>query len=166
MVIQKKTARFLRRAALASGFLAIGIGAAAAGECPKDKMLLAPRSIESKDSVGVTRETLGLVDLKGWRNVGPLFLRTRLLKIAPGGIVPTHNHDDRPTLVYIVSGEIIEHNTYCLVPILWKAGEESREFGPGFGHWWENKGSVEVVLTSSDIVDQETVDLDKPDKDM
>jgi quercetin dioxygenase-like cupin family protein len=81
-------------------------------------------------------------------------------------IVPTHNHDDRPTLVYIVKGEIIEHNTYCLVPIVWKAGEESKEFGPGFGHWWENKGDTEVVLTSSDVVAQETVDLDKPDHDM
>ena len=82
-------------------------------------MSLFPCEIESKDSVGVTRETPGLIDLKGWCGVGPLFLRTRVLRIAPGGIVPTHNHDDRPTLVYIVKGEIIEHNTVCLVPILW-----------------------------------------------
>jgi quercetin dioxygenase-like cupin family protein len=142
----------------------LGTATARAGECPKDKILLTPRSIESKASVGVTHETLGLINLKGWRGVGDLFLRTRLLKIAPGGIVPTHNHDDRPALVYIVKGEIIEHNTYCLVPILWKAGEESREFGPGFGHWWENKGDTEVVLTSSDVVDQETIDLDKPNQ--
>lgn len=151
---------------LAGGLALAACGPSVAGECPKDKVLLTPRSIESKDSVGVTRETLGLVDLKDWRGLPALFLRTRLLKIAPGGIVPTHNHDDRPTLVYIVKGEIIEHNTYCLVPILWKAGEESREFGPGFGHWWENKGTQEVVLTSSDVVDKETVDLDMPNGDM
>jgi quercetin dioxygenase-like cupin family protein len=142
------------------------LSTARAGECPKDKMLATPRSIESRESVGVSRETLGLIHLKDWRGVGDLFLRTRKLTIAPGGIVPTHNHDDRPTLVYIIKGEIIEHNTYCLVPILWKAGEESREFGPGFGHWWENKSDTEVVLTSSDVVDQETIDLDMPEHDM
>ena len=153
---------------LALGVTVTGLnaGAALAGECPKDKILLAPRSIESKDSVGVTRETVGLIDLKGWHGVGALFLRTRILRIAPGGIVPTHDHTDRPALVYIVKGELIEHQTYCSVPILYKAGEESREFGPGFGHWWENKGTEEVVLTSSDVVDQETVDLDKPEMPM
>jgi len=114
----------------------------------------------------VTRETLGLVKLKGWRGTGDLFLRTRRLVIAPGGIVPTHEHDDRPTLVYFVSGEMIEHSTYCAVPITYKPGEISREFGPGFAHWWENKGSVPVVLTSTDIVDQETIDLDKPEAPM
>jgi quercetin dioxygenase-like cupin family protein len=139
---------------------------ALAGECPKGKILTTPRSIESKGSVGVTRETLGTVELQGWRGVGALFLRTRLLKIAPGGIVPTHSHDDRPALVYIVKGEIIEHNTYCPEPIVWTTGEVSREFGPGFGHWWENKSGSEVVVTSSDIVDQETLDLDKPAHDM
>jgi quercetin dioxygenase-like cupin family protein len=137
-----------------------------AGECPKDKVLAKPQSIESKDSVGVTRETIGLISLKNWRGVGDLFLRTRRLVVAPGGVVPTHNHDDRPALVYVVSGEIIEHSTYCAVPILWKAGEDSPEFGPGFGHWWENKTGKEVVLISSDVVDQETVDLDKPGGDM
>jgi hypothetical protein len=52
------------------------------------------------------------------------------------------------------------------VPITWKAGEDSAEFGPGFGHWWENKSGQTVVLISSDVVDQETIDLDKPSGDM
>ena len=140
--------------------------AAMAGECPKDKVLTTPRSIESIPSVGVTPKTLGLINLKGWRGIGDLFLRTRLLTIAPNGTVPTHNHDDRPALVYVVKGEIIEHSTFCSVPIVWKTGEESYEFGQGFGHWWENKSGETVILTSSDIVDQETVDLDKPKTDM
>jgi quercetin dioxygenase-like cupin family protein len=148
------------------GAALLGSAAGQAGECPKDKILLTPRSIESMDSVDVSRETLAMINLKGWRGVGDLFLRTRLLKVAPGGIVPTHNHDDRPAMVHIVQGEIIEHNTYCLVPIVWKAGEESKEFGVGFGHWWKNEGNVEVILISTDIVDQETIDLDKPKSDM
>lgn len=159
-------ARSLAPASLAAALLLGGALAAQAGECPKDKVLTTPRSIESKASVGVRRETLGLVDLKGWRGVGALFLRTRRLTIQPGGIVPTHDHADRPTLAYIIKGEIIEHSTLCSVPILWKAGEESREFGANFGHWWQNKSKYPVVLTSSDIVDQETVDLDKPENMM
>ena len=141
-------------------------GPAVAGECPKDKILQAPRNIESKASVGVTPKTLGLIHLKGWRDVGDLYLRTRLLTIAPGGIVPTHNHDDRPALVYVVKGEIVEHSTFCAVPVVWKVGEVSREFGVGYGHWWENKSGETVVLTSSDVVDKETIDLDPPNRDM
>lgn len=140
--------------------------AAAAGECPKDKVLEKPRSIESKGGVGVTPTTLGLIHLKDWRGVGDLYLRTRLLTIAPGGIVPTHDHADRPALVYVVSGEIIEHSTFCDVPVLWKTGELSREFGLGYGHWWENKSDKTVILTSSDVVDKETIDLDKPHDNM
>lgn len=139
---------------------------AVAGACPPDKVLSTPRAIESRDGVGVSRETLSLVNLKGWRGVGDLFLRTRRLTIAGHGIVPTHNHDDRPSIVYIAQGELIEHSTFCSVPILHKAGEWTPEFGPGHGHWWENPSAAVAIVTSSDVVDQETVDLDKPKADM
>ena len=139
---------------------------AIAGTCPPDKVLTKPRTVESKDSVGVARETLSAVNLKGWRGVGDLFLRTRRLTIAPHGIVPTHTHDDRPSIVFVVKGELIEHSTYCSVPIRHKAGEWTPEFGVGHGHWWENVTNKEAVVTSSDVVDQETIDLDKPKMDM
>ena len=161
-----------RRAALtATGCVAVAILAfataqAAAGTCPPDKVLKTPRSIESRDSVGVKRETLSTVNLKGWRSVGDLFLRTRRLTIAGHGVVPTHTHDDRPSIVFVVKGELIEHSTYCAVPIRHKAGDWTPEFGAGHGHWWENPKSTEAIVTSSDIVDQETIDLDKPKMDM
>lgn len=139
---------------------------ASAGSCPAGKDLATPRAIESKDSVGVDRETLSVVDLKGWRNVGPLFLRTRRLTIAPHGIVPTHEHEDRPSIVFVVEGELIEHSSLCSVPIHHKAGEWTPEFGPGHAHWWENPTSRKAVVTSSDVVDKETIDLDKPKMDM
>ena len=142
------------------------IGGANAGTCPADKVLKQPRSIESKDSVGVERETLSVVNLKGWRNVGDLFLRTRRLTIAPHGIVPTHEHDDRPSIVFVVEGELIEHSTLCAVPIRHKAGEWTPEFGAGLAHWWENPTNKTAIVTSSDVVDQETIDLDKPKMDM
>ena len=151
---------------IAAAILAFGAGQAAAGTCPRDKVLKVPRSIESKDSVGVKRETLSTVNLKGWRSVGDLFLRTRRLTIAGHGVVPTHTHDDRPSIVFVVKGELIEHSTLCAVPIRHKAGDWTPEFGTGHGHWGENPNATEAVVTSSDIVDQETIDLDKPKMDM
>jgi len=68
-----------RRAALtatgcvAVAILAFGTAQGAAVTCPPDKVLKTPRSIESRDSVGVKRETLSTVNLKGWRSVGDLF---------------------------------------------------------------------------------------------
>lgn len=145
---------------------ALGAGSAQAGVCPKDKVLSKPRNIESKDSVKVERETLATVKLTGWRGLGDLFLRTRRLTIGAHGIVPTHDHEDRPSIVFIVKGELVEHSTYCSVPITHKAGEWTPEFGPGHAHWWENPTDQEAVVTSSDVVDQETIDLDKPRQDM
>ena len=129
-----------------------------AGQCPADKVLVQPRAIEDKPDVGVERETLSMISLKGWRGVGDLFLRTRRLTVAVNGIVPTHEHDDRPSIVYVVSGEIIEHSAFCSVPILHRAGEWTPEFGPGHKHWWENRSNVAVVLTSSDVVPPEMMD--------
>lgn len=142
------------------------VSPASAGSCPSGKALAKPRSIESKDSVGVSRETLSVVNLKGWRDVGALFLRTRRLTIAGHGIVPTHEHDDRPSIVYVVKGRLVEHSSYCSVPVVHKAGEWTPEFGPGHAHWWENPDATDAVVTSSDVVDQETIDLDKPKADM
>ena len=104
---------------------------------------------------GVEREILSMVNLKGWRGVGDLLLRTRRLTVAKDGIVPTHEHDDRPSIVYIITGELIEHSAFCSVPILHRAGEWTPEFGEGHKHWWENKSGIEVVLLSSDVVPPE-----------
>lgn len=147
---------------LASAFLAggawLGATTALAGECPKDKILAQPRVIDEKPDIGVKRETLDTVALKGWRNVGDLHLRMRRLTIAVDGIIPTHQHDDRPSIVYIVKGELIEHSTACAVPILHRENEWSPEFGPGHAHWWENKTGKEVVVLSADVIPPEYFD--------
>ena len=152
----------LRTGAVFATLLAAGLtltaAPAQAGECPADKVLATPRTIEDAPDRGVERETLSMVALKGWRGVGDLFLRTRRLTVAKDGIVPTHYHDDRPSIVYIVTGSLIEHSTLCSVPILHRAGEWSPEFGPGHGHWWENKSGIEVVLLSSDVVPPEMME--------
>ena len=138
--------------------LAVGLSAALssgafAGACPADKILKTPQKIENvTDASKLTAEVVNSVDPSGWRGMKGLILRTRRLSILPGGFVPTHSHADRPAIIYIISGEIIEHSTTCQVPIVHKAGDSTAEFGSDLQHWWENKGTEPVVLTSSDLV--------------
>jgi len=125
---------------------------AMAGQCPPADMLSAPRTLEDRDDIAVRRETLAEVKIKGWRGMGDFLLRTRKLTVARGGQIPTHFHDDRPSIVFILKGEAEEHSTYCSTPIRYSAGEWSPEFGPGTGHWWRNVGDGELVFLSADII--------------
>lgn len=146
-------------ARLLAAVLLLGGGAAAqAGECPKEHQLAKPRTIEEMPDVNVKRETLETVALKGWRAVGDLHLRMRKLTIAKDGIIPTHQHDDRPSIVLIANGWLIEHSTFCAVPVIHRAGEVAAEFGPGHAHWWENKSGEAVVVYSTDVIPPEYFD--------
>ncbi|MFM9974133.1 MAG: cupin [Beijerinckiaceae bacterium] len=144
--------RPLLAAVTIAGITALGATQVQAGECPADKVLKTPGKLEDIAEKHLKRETLAVIPLKGWRGVGDLLLRTRRLTIGPGGFVPTHFHNDRPSIVYIVKGEIVEHSNSCSVPIVHRAGEWTPEFGDFHGHWWENKSNSEVVLTSSDVI--------------
>lgn len=136
----------------AGAILAIVAGAAAAGECPADK--IKDGSVTSGPSApeGVTDTVLGSIDLtpKGGDFANQL-LRFRQLTIAPGGIVPWHEHSERPANIYVLSGTIEEYRANCSVPIVHKAGEVASEFGKGFSHWWKNTSNEPVVLLSADL---------------
>lgn len=80
---------------------------------------------------------------------GRLF-RLRRLTIEPGSIVRWHSHDNRPALIRIVQGEIIEYVSNCAVPIVHKAGDVATE-RHATSHWWENEGRGMVVLLSADL---------------
>lgn len=142
----------LLAAAAAAAVLVAGAGAATAGECPADKVLKQARAIEDAPDIGVDRPILAMVDLTGWRGQGNFMLRLRKLTIAARGVVPTHAHDDRPSIVHIVSGEIVEHNAFCAVPVVHKAGDTAAEAGAAHIHWWENKTDTPVVIFSTDVV--------------
>ena len=148
------------RAALAALPLAAVLAAtgANASGCPAESVLTEPRQIEIMPDVGVDRPILTMIDLTGWRGQGNFLLRTRRLTIAPDGIVPTHWHDDRPAILYMLEGELIEHNSFCAVPIVFKAGDYAPEFGPGYASWWENKSGKSAIILSSDVVPFEMKD--------
>lgn len=139
-------------AALSFSAVLLATTGAVAGECPADQVLAEPAELEHITSDGVTRELLASVDLTGWRDLGNFMLRTRRLTIEPHGLVPYHTHDERPSIVYIVNGELIEHSALCAVPIRHVAGDTAPEFGHGHNHWWENPTDEPVVVLSSDVV--------------
>jgi quercetin dioxygenase-like cupin family protein len=140
------------RTLLASSLIAAGLaGPALAGECPADKMKAGATKAVDYGPRGVTDTVLSMIDLSKEKvAVAGHLMRVRRLEVQPGGIVPWHSHAERPALIYVVSGEIVENASNCAVPILHKAGEVARET-QATAHWWQNKGQVPVTLLSFDI---------------
>lgn len=126
--------------------------AANAGSCPSDQVLTEPRSLENIAPKDLVREVLANVRLEGWRDMGGFILRMRRLELQPGGFVPTHEHSDRPSIVYVVKGTVVEHSSFCAVPITHHAGDSTPEFGVGHAHWWENTGAETVTFISTDVL--------------
>jgi quercetin dioxygenase-like cupin family protein len=79
-------------------------------------------------------------------------LRMQLTTYEPGAGNKPHSHKDRPEVVYILSGKVIEHR-----------GDVAKEYGPGdtftadknTTHWMENKGTVPAVMLVTGIAKKE-----------
>lgn len=127
------------------------IAPAFAGECPAGQMRTDATKPSTAAAKAVTDKVLAQIDLADEKIAlkGHL-MRVRRLDVQPGGIVPWHSHAERPALIYVVSGEIVENASNCAVPILHKAGEVARETH-ATSHWWQNNGKATVVLLSFDI---------------
>lgn len=129
-----------------------GLSSAVAGECPADKMKADVRAPDAHAAKGVTDTVLAAIDLaKEPANIKDRQLRFRKLTIEPGGIVPWHSHGDRPAIIYIAEGEIVEYASNCAVPIMHKAGEIRPETS-GTAHWWQNLGDKTVILFVGDVL--------------
>lgn len=135
-----------------AAFLSAGFALnAQAGECPAGKSKSDARQAVTLAGKGVTDTTLGAIDLgKEAAKIKGRELRFRKLVIEPGGIVPWHSHDDRPALIFVAQGEIIEYASNCAAPIVHKTGEVRAETH-GTSHWWKNLGDVPVVLYVGDV---------------
>jgi quercetin dioxygenase-like cupin family protein len=139
---------------------AISLSPALAGQCPAGQVKQDAREPVIFAAKGVTDTTLSAIDLsKEPAQIKDRELRFRKLTIEPGGIVPWHSHADRPALIYVAQGEIVEYASDCAVPILHKAGEIRAETNPT-SHWWKNLGKKTVVLLVGDVLH------DKNDKNM
>ena|SRR2546430_5676210 len=126
---------------------------AAAGECPADKRVADGKgqAMVSHGAKGVTDVVRASTDLSKEPVAlnGRLF-RLRELNIEPGGVVPWHSHNERPAMIYIVTGEVVEYASNCAVPIVHKAGDVAPEKN-GTSHWWQNHGKLPSKLISVDL---------------
>lgn len=149
----KLTNSLLKAAIGASaGFgLLFSASVAHAGECPPAKMKAGARTTGEMTPKDVTDEELSSIDL-GQEIAGfdDRRLRFRKLVIQPGGVVPWHDHTDRPALILTASGEITEFRSDCSVGVTHKAGDISKEV-KGVMHWWRNDGKEPAVLYAADV---------------
>jgi quercetin dioxygenase-like cupin family protein len=123
-----------------------------AGECPVDKMKADVRPPVNTPASGVTDTTLGSIDLgKEPVMLKDHELRFRKLTIAPGGVVPWHSHADRPALIFVAQGEIVEYASNCSEPIVHKVGDIRPETSVT-SHWWKNLGDQTVILYVGDVL--------------
>jgi quercetin dioxygenase-like cupin family protein len=135
-------------------------GPAYAGSCPTDK--LRPdgsgekmNSTPAKDVSDAVIASINLAEEPA--AVKDRLLRLRRLEIKPGGAVPWHRHANRPAIIYMIQGEIVEYASTCAVPIVHRAGEVATETH-ATAHWWKNVGKETVVLLSADLYPTATSD--------
>jgi len=131
----------------------LGAGLAHAGTCPADKIVAdgAGQPKSSLPASGVTDTVIASDDLaKETIGINDRLFRLRKLVIQPGGVVPWHSHGDRPAIIYMISGEIVEYASNCAVPIVHRAGDPRVETH-ATSHWWKNLGKEPVVLLSADL---------------
>ena len=148
-----KTNRGWLRSTAAATFVAVAGFAynAQAGECPAGASKPNARQPVDFKPVGVTDTTLGAIDLgKEKAKITGRELRFRRMVIEAGGVVPWHSHDDRPALIYVAEGEIVEYASNCADPITHKAGEIRAETN-GTSHWWKNHTNAKVILFIGDV---------------
>jgi quercetin dioxygenase-like cupin family protein len=121
-----------------------------AGDCPAGQVGVNVMAPGPTDNSGVALEPIAEFDLEQLYGIHGRHMRMRRVIVAPGGVFGWHNHDTRPGLVTIVSGEMTEYRSTCAVPIIHRAGEGTTEAGPIF-HWWKNNGAAPAVLIAADL---------------
>jgi quercetin dioxygenase-like cupin family protein len=125
---------------------------AVAGECPPGKMVTDGQKPGATAHKGVTDKVIASIDLA---HEAPRLkdhkFRLRRLVVQPGGVVAWHSHAERPAIIYIVSGTIMEYSSNCAVPIVHRSGEVAQETHTT-SHWWKNASRQPVVLLSADIL--------------
>ncbi|HJU15272.1 MAG TPA: cupin domain-containing protein [Stellaceae bacterium] len=128
----------LRRAALGGAGLVLFAAGFASGQ-----------QAAPTDFKGVRQTVLAKIDLAGEiRIVKDRDLRLTRATIAPSGHVPLHSHEGDPTIVYVLSGVLTNHQNGTVHEL--HPGDVLAEFGPG-SHWVENRGPDPAVYLAANI---------------
>lgn len=122
-----------------------------AGECPANQVKPDVRTSGEMTPKDVTDTELSAIELGSEIDgLDGRRLRFRKLVVQPGGVVPWHDHADRPALIMTADGEITEFRSDCSVGVVHNAGDVSKE-SAGVKHWWKNEGDKPAVLFAADI---------------
>jgi quercetin dioxygenase-like cupin family protein len=102
------------------------------------------------ESKGISADQLRALDLSGEiDSVRGRPLRMRRITLLPGGVIGLHSHKDRPTLSYVLQGEVTYHEE-GQPPKVVKVGEGLAE-GKSTTHWAENRAGVAAIWIAVDI---------------
>ena len=102
------------------------------------------------ESKGISADQLRSVDLTGEiESVKGRPLRMRRITLLPGGVIGLHSHQDRPTVSYMLQGEVTYHEE-GQPPKVVKTGEGLAE-GKSTTHWAENTKGVAAIWIAVDI---------------
>ena len=127
-------------------------GAANAGTCPAGEVTTDGQKPGATAHANVTDKVIASIDLADEAlKLKDHKFRLRQLVVQPGGVVAWHSHEERPAIIYIVSGSIVEFASTCAVPIVHSAGDVARETHTT-KHWWKNTSKKPAVLLSADIL--------------
>jgi quercetin dioxygenase-like cupin family protein len=146
--------RTISKIALAAALALAGVAEspAWAGGCPQGKSGINVRPMASNPASGVTDSVVGSIDLaKEPAHIEGRLLRLRKLVVEPGGVVPWHSHGDRPAIIVITKGTIVEYASTCSAPIVHAPGDVAIETHVT-AHWWRNETSAPVELYSADLL--------------
>ena len=131
----------MRAWAITAGALAIGFVAGA----------FAHALAQPPNRTGVTWTQLGEIELGPELGDVPAAgraLRGRLVTLPPGGVVPTHNHNDRPSVMYMVEGTATEKRGETIIEH--HQGEGFR-IGKDRPHQMENRTQARAAYVEVDV---------------
>ena len=104
------------------------------------------------ETAGVSGDELSRILLEHYGDtLQDATFRAREVVIEPGGTVGIHTHDDRPAMVYVLEGEVLEYRNDSKEPLVRKAGDAFAE-GPEVAHWLENVSDVPARAYAVDIL--------------
>lgn len=78
-------------------------------------------------------------------------VRMRRITVAPGGVIPWHEHTAMQGMALLVSGEMVELRNTCLDPIVYRAGDVAREDAET-AHSWRNETTEPAVILVAHVV--------------
>ena len=101
------------------------------------------------ENKGVVSKLVGTMPLAAeLSEIGTRQLRVRYITLAPGGVFAEHNHKDRPTVEYVLKGNVVEYRGSAGKP--YRAGDAVLS-DKDTTHWWRNEGTEEAVFIAADV---------------